>query len=573
MKRMIIVMAVLLAFASALAFIIPGDPEDGGASPSATLKPKAAAAGATIPSPAADAANATTLMFSEQGHFYEHDITVGITPPVPGAVIHYTLDGSEPTVESPVYGAPLLLMASVGNGNPRAVTLKAIAVHDGETSPVLAHTYFLGEGVYQRFSPGILIFSLSTDSKHLYDYESGILVEGRLRGEYVAANPRAEIRPPDPANFNIRGREGERPVYVEVFTPDGARVLAQAAGARVHGGWSRAEEQKSLRLIARREYSPDYGKFHYAFFPDETDVYGARLEKFDELILRNGANDRDFGMLRNELALRLAREAGFRAASPTRAAAVFLNGEYYGFAWLQTNINEQYLQDVYDAPTREFDIAGDGELDLKIEEGAARTSLMYVNGFADRDLRDDAVFAELETLLDIDNFLFYYAFQTYMGNGDWPNGNLKRWRYAGEYTEGMPSELDGRWRYVMYDLDWTLGLYGGKYDIPTLDNVLNRAHERRSGLLIALLRRQDMAERFIALMRVIADRVVSAENVGEHLRAAWGEAEREIHIALANRKYGHWVSRGTIQNNHDDILAFAARRHEKIFEVLRSRFG
>lgn len=43
-------------------------------------------------------------------------------------------------------------------------------------------------------------------------------------------------------------------------------MIDQAAGVRLSGGYSRVPDQKSLRLIARKSYDPDNGKFKYAFF-------------------------------------------------------------------------------------------------------------------------------------------------------------------------------------------------------------------------------------------------------------------------------------------------------------------
>ena len=53
----------------------------------------------------------------------------------------------------------------------------------------------------------------------------------------------------------MSGRESERDMYVEVYDSKGNQLIAQAAGGRVVGGYSRANEQKSWRLIARNEYS------------------------------------------------------------------------------------------------------------------------------------------------------------------------------------------------------------------------------------------------------------------------------------------------------------------------------
>jgi hypothetical protein len=55
-----------------------------------------------------------------------------------GAEIHYTVDGSTPTAESPVYSEPLTLTETT--------IVKAIAIKDGESSAVTSRTYTKGSG-------------------------------------------------------------------------------------------------------------------------------------------------------------------------------------------------------------------------------------------------------------------------------------------------------------------------------------------------------------------------------------------------------------------------------------------
>jgi len=509
-----------------------------------------------------------TLSFSETGHFYDEHIEVSIAASIPESEIYYTTDGSEPTSESERYLHPLTFSAFK---NPTAVVLKAVSVYGGQISKTLTHTYFLGTDIHERFDT--LVFSLSTNEEYLYDYDTGIFVEGHLRDEYIAANPGRGIEPPAPANFNIRGMEGERPVYVEVFTPNGERVVAQAAGVRVSGGWSRATEQKSMRLIARNLYEPNVGKFHYNFFPDETVeyAYGQNLRKFDTLVLRNGANDRDFGMLRNEVASKLAKDAGFRVVSPYRAASVFLNGEYYGFAWLQAGLNEQYLQDLYNAPTKDFDIVGDGDSWYNTEDSELKEALISLNEYAKKDLTDDKIFAELEAILDIDNMLLYYAYETYMDNNDWPHNNLKRWRYTGPLAEGLEfsPELDGRWRFIMYDLDWTLGLY----DTSPASNTFKRVLSNGSPLLAAMLKRPELLNKFVTYVCAVSELVVTEENVKNTIADLFGEAESEIDRAFAARKYSGWTSKDYVLKNHANMVNYVVSRRDLVFSYLESQFG
>lgn len=359
----------------------------------------------------------------------------------------------------------------------------------------------MGGGASQRFST--LVFSITTDAANLYDHETGIMVEGALREEHMAGlEPGAKAEWHYPANYNARGRAWERPANVSVFTPEGTCVVSQAVGLRLAGGGSRQFEQKSLRLVAREEYQPGMGKFRYNFFPQQADdMYGSPITAYDSLVLRNGGNDRYFAQLRNELGCRLAAEAGYAAVSPGVAAAVYLNGEYYGFAWLQESLNEQALEDIYDAPEPAFEFADLAEANVR-----ADGTVLERQQPPALDLDDPEQFELYQSLVDVEDLLFYYAFQIYTGNIDWPGNNVKLWRYTGGAGAAHPA-LDGRWRHVLYDLDTIAGFDDLlTWDAPTLDDLLGTGDEyRQSPLLGALLARPELAAEFAARMCELAD--------------------------------------------------------------------
>jgi len=518
--------------------------------------------------------NDLQITFSHPGHFYDSDIDISISASVPGAAIYYTMDGSVPTIYSTLYSEPIFIKA-YGKNEHIAVTIRAITAVGDVISRPFAHTYFVGTDVHDRFDT--MIFVLSTNFEDLYDYDTGIFVEGRTRSEFIENNPGEPIIPPSPANFNWRGMEGERPVYVEVFKPNGERVISQAAGIRAHGAWSRAIDQKSIRLIARSMYEDGQGKFHFDFFPEDTirDGFESPLGKYDQLVLRNGANDRDFAMLRNEVGLRLARMAGLEVASPARPVSVFLNGEYYGFAWAQVRINSQYLEDIFNAPARNFQIVGLGERWIDTDDPIDREDLEHLNSFYDKDLTNDEIFDEFEQLVDIDQLMRYYTLQTFLGNHDWPHNNLKRWRYMGPQEGMLAPELDGRWRYVAFDIEWILGLYEDPPNIfrPTFQQMMDPRNERFSHMLNALFARQDMVDKFAMYMCDIAANVVTGKNVSDIIDELFGAARNEINHALNANKYSHWVSMGTIRDNHSNMFLVANGRSEYIFHIMREYFG
>ena len=516
-----------------------------------------------------------TLSFSETEAFHTSDITIAITASNPDAMIFYTLDGTVPTARSLVYSDPLPFHLL---GRVNSVTLRAIAVYNDYASPPLTKTYFLGPNIDDRFET--MVFSLTTNPDYLFDHYIGIFVEGALREEFLHDNPGHYYIPPDPANFNMRGMEAERPTHMEIISPEGERLFAQDIGIRTHGGWSRAHSQKSIRLVPRRIYTPHAGQFHFDFFPDETAHDGAPITRYNQLILRNAGNDRDHGMIRNELGSVLLRNAGFMAVTPVRPAVVFINGQYYGFAWLNVRFTPQYMQALYNSPTRYFDIVGMGERWIDSDDPRIIADIEHKNSFAYEDLSNDIIFDELQALVDIDNLLFYYAFQIFVGQEDWPQNNLRRWRYTGTQADGLAPELDGRWRFIAFDLDWTFGLYGYDYTLPTFQNVIEAdltqrwtdSTDARSPLLAAILQRPDMAERFTIIMNDIAANVVNEELVTTAVNDLLATSRNEIAHAIHAQTFQHWFSMRTLDYNTGNMIHFARYRYRHIFDDLMRLF-
>lgn len=436
--------------------------------------------------------------------------------------ILYTKDGSDPTVDGKPYKDGITLKANPdAECTPYAISACAV-YEDGTFSEVVTRSYFIDSDIAERFD--CLVFSVTLDPDYLYNYEDGIFVLGKMRDDYLATNPTKEIQPTDPAGWNQRGMAGERPAYLEVFEYDGSCIISQKCGLRIFGGWSRANDQKNLRLYARREYDSVNNRFRYEFFPDAVDSNGDKIKSAKKLSLRACANDNGALFARDDTMSYLAMAADVDAKH-SRPAAVFLNGEYYGFAWCQEVFSGDWLDHKYNVEDGVWDIVKGCEYmiredpdDERAKEAHAAWDEMY--SYAYKDLTDDATFAELEKLLDIDNFLTYYAINSYIGNGDWPNNNYKAYRFvSGDTSLSSETErFDGRWRFMMFDTDFSLGLYGTDFLEQHIAKLLDETYfglqpenwdldvhddgekYKRSDLLISLCKRDDIRERFTGIV-------------------------------------------------------------------------
>lgn len=516
------------------------------------------------------------IAFSVEENFLSESQELTLSAPVE-ADIYYTLDGSTPSNGSTRYRSPILLEAGE---EVRGIPVRAVAYYgDGSTSEVCTRTYLTGTDISDRFST--LVVEITTDPGNLYDYDNGILVAGRLWDDYLAENPDAEATDRTPANFNLRGDASERSASVEMWTPDGNRIVSQNMGIRVHGGTSRGADMKSLRLIARKEYGER--RLKAALFPDLTsEQTGSVIESYKRVLLRNHGNDQEFACLRNELCQRLAKDAGFPDTQSFRGAAVFLNGSYYGFEWLEELYDSNYLHERYGTNESQgsweivtphrgaADTASEEELDIRAVQDI---NLTYA--YQNLDLTDDGLFRELSGRLDIDNFLQYCALEIYLSNPDWPDNNCRAYRwysanesYAGTYT-------DGRWRYVLYDMDICLARTGSsEADNLTLGEVLGAVESnwnRKSYLLPALLRRQDMQERFTEIMEEMMNGAFSYEHASEVLDGMVEEMNPEIEFYFQKAEAEEEEEELTLEAGAAKRKECYEEELEKIREFLRLR--
>ena len=518
-----------------------------------------------------------TITFSQKKNFYDKDIDVAITCSDTSADIYYTTDGNDPGDWATKYTGKITLKAGK---EEKCTTIKAVAIKDGMQSDVTVKSYIVGKNVFKRFSEDTLVFVLSADEYDLYDYYHGIAVEGYLRDQYIKNDydGYSEINPDAPANYNIRGRAGERPMYVEVYSNTGEELISQAAGARVAGGWSRANSQKSWRLIARKEYDPDNGKFKYPFFTDNTDAEGLFLTKYDRITLRDGANDREFGGVREELSAVLANDAGFPDTQAVRPAAVYLNGKYYGYSWLHEAFSEDYLEMMYGGNKDNYRIIGSKELEMESDDPEDKQALAEwdkVIKLAQGDLTNEANFKEFCSLVDIDDLMLYYAMEIYVDNKDWPGNNFKVWRYYPSKGEKVTSKyLDGKWRFLFYDAEFAWGLYENGYSDDTLYEVKEFDHmQGGSSILNGLMKRDDMRRRFAQTICELEAGAFSPEHVKARLDELVTVSEKEQLYALENGYTSEWSNEGIFRYNHDLIRDYADKRPAVMDKSIKNNFG
>ena len=348
-----------------------------------------------------------------------------------GTEIRYTLDGSEPTKNSQLYQSQLSF-----NTNK---IVRAKLFCDGKLSPrSTTHSYlFHGRDIT------LPVISINTDNRYFNDSKIGIYSDNKASD--------------GKKNYEHNWR---RPMNIEFFMKDmNASTLNQLIEARVCGGATRGAARKSMAIYANKRFGEK--RFNYEFFPDQK----PGLKDFKSLMLRNAGNDFDYLYMRDAI---IQRNVGSHLDIDWQAwqpAIVYINGQYRGMLNIRERSNEDNIYTNYN---------GLEDLDMFENWGELKVGTWdNYNAFKVFYNEHGHTMAEFEQWMDCMEFLNLMAANLYYNNVDFPGNNIVMWR---------PTAEGGRWRWIMKDTDYTMGLYSqcsANYKIlewlynPNYDSGLN----------------------------------------------------------------------------------------------------
>ena len=373
----------------------------------------------TTPTPAAANCGSTCKdilgapIFSEKGKVMKDgkpfNLQLSLPDGAEGAEIRYTTDGTEPTRTSYLYQQPISIS--------KTTVVKAKLFLDGMLSPrATAQSY-----IFFPRDITLPVISISTNRKYLYDNKIGIYVDGNYQS--------------GKKNYEFDWR---RPINIEFFfEPEQDSQINQLCEARIMGGATRGSARKSLAVYANKRFGEK--RLNYEFFPEDR----PGITDFKSIALRNSGNDFDYLYQRDAIIqLNTARhcDIDFQAYRP---AIVYFNGEYMGMLNIRERSNEDNIYTNYD---------GLEDLDMfenwwELKEGTWDNYNAFKNFYAEHG----HTLAEYDKWMDTMEFLNLMLVNLYYNNRDFPGNNIVMWR---------PRSEDGRWRWIMKDTDFGLGLYG-----------------------------------------------------------------------------------------------------------------
>lgn len=333
-----------------------------------------------------------------------------------GAELYYTTDGTTPNLTKPKSADGTFSISST-----RVYRFRLYK--DGFLpSPVVTRSYISKSKDYY-----LPIVSIVTDRKNLYDNTIGIFtvgtngVSGRGTGK---------------SNKNM---DWERPVSFD-YIVDGEGVLSQETTFSVCGGWSRHNAVSSFKLKGEKVYEGQ-NFLPYPFFDQKPFI------KNKVVMLRNGGND--YGSRSKDAVIQhIIQTSGFYVDGQSyNPCHVFINGTYLTMLNMREPSNKHFAYANYGIDTDlvdAFEISPDSNPNQTLMAGSATAFNAWLS--KSNSAATQSVYEEIiNTYVDIDEFINYFAAETWLGGWDWlTNSNNTKW---------FRNQQDGKFHFVMFDLD------------------------------------------------------------------------------------------------------------------------
>ena len=429
--------------------------------------------------------------FNVAGGLYERPLTGenAVTINVPAnSTVRYTLDSTDPNESSPVYAGPIEVETNT--------VIRARAYRDGvEASQIISETYLIS--VYHTMP----VICLTTDPDNLTNEEYGAFAYG------PNVDPETDDRPWfKKATF---GQKNWFSGWVEYTDENGQLQISQGIRFRVMGQYSLDMPQKSLYIKADGQFGKS--EFDYALFDDRP------FTTYKSFVLRNGGQDGLYTRVLDGLEARLIDQSDSTLVTQSwKPVIVYINGEYYGHYNMRERAGvDMVAQHEGWANADDIDILqSDGLSTSQIKQGSNADYKALYNKVKNADLNSDPdLLAEVEASFDIDNMFDYYIFESFYGNTD--PGNVRFYRNT--------KSGDGKWRYLVFDMDWGLFNATGKskgveYAIGGVSYYMNEEgignQKIKSNLFVRkLVQVPQYREKFLKRYAELFNSVLTTENM------------------------------------------------------------
>lgn len=359
--------------------------------------------------------------FSETPGVLSRAADVRLSCATSGALIYYTLDGTEPSVTNG-------LLYSTAISVKENTNIRAVAVHSDMLPSKISTGSYIFEDQKHSACGGftVPIVSITIDNLYYNDPMVGMFETGKngISGEKDCQRTVSNVN-----------RDWERPLNFE-YIVDGEQVLSQEVESGIVGGCSRLEKIKSISLKASKKTGVDSLDYH--FFQSKPELIHQTLH------LRNGGSGYSCVPFRDGLMQTFAHgmNIDYQAYQPV---AYYMNGKYVGMMALHERTNADYVKANYGIDEDKIDmITVSDQLGIKASRGDMEAYNELIDYLNHNSPAGEGYYEGACERMDMDEYIDYQIFQQFIANTDWPGNNTKIWR----------KKKDGVFRWIVFDTDF-----------------------------------------------------------------------------------------------------------------------
>ncbi len=534
------------------------------------------------------------LSFSREPGFYDSPFYLSIYGGRKYA-IHYTLDGSEPTTNDPVFNKNKPLYIEDATTHPNVYSMrtdtstgfltdliekytdtKDIPNYTAPDYPVdkctviraslfdsagnclssITGTYFIGfqeKTGYQN----IYTASIVTSPENLFDDDIGIYVNGSTFDHFLNNEDNFSELPHWPnwvSNYFMRGIGWEREAYITLFDNQQNTVLSQKCGIRIKGEGSCALLPRSIRCYARTEYSE-----HSAF---QADIFHENSFP-DKIVLFSGGQDNIF-RAKDYLVHALTQDLPF-ATIDFIPCVLFLDGEYWGTYYITEDYDAEYIHHHYQVAKDNIIMMKRNSYQDNLTAGIEDDRQLYEEMTAfinEHNMTDSENYNRACDLIDIDSYIDYYAMEIYIANVDWPHNNIALWRTR---TNDGSIYGDTKWRWMLFDINQP-GKFGDYLFLDSLTYVIGE-----DPVFASLYQNETFRRQFAQRLLYIGKEVFAPETCNLFIDQ-YVQTMREP-LAASNMRFYMDDKSDEFEQYAADMRTFFEQRYDVVWDFLVQDMG
>ena len=281
---------------------------------------------------------------------------------------------------------------------------------------------------------------------------------------------------------------------------------------------------------------------------------------YSSILLRNAGEDPKNVRIMDGALTRILKGEMDIDMQEYRPVVVYLNGAYYGLFNLREKLNADYVESKFGLDKDNLDFIKY----TTVLHGSNKDYNNLVSYIKSHNAANSDVYNYLKTKIDMQELINYWIVESFYGNTDL--GNIRYWK-----------DKNGKWRWMLYDLDWSLWNMGLDMGYPTKFGKTPAATYLGSSLVIVrnLYKNKEFKELYLTSLAKYLKTTFKPERMMKIVDELANEIENEMpyHIKRWGGSYPNLSSMNAWKNNLSSFKRSLTNRYNKAVNNLKNNFN